>query len=56
MKTLTFTVKPDVAGRYQRRRAIELYHQDSPFRGRREDNRVGYQRRDKHVKKGSWAD
>lgn len=56
MKTISFVIKPDHAGRFQRRRAVELYHQDSPFRGRKEANRMAYQRRDKHAKKGQWAD
>ncbi len=56
MKTLSFTVKPEVNGRYSRRRAIELYHEDSPFRGRREVSKTAYQRREKHVKKGTWAE
>lgn len=35
----------------QRRRAVELYGRDTPFRGRVEQSRVRYQRRPKHVKK-----
>lgn len=33
-----------------RRRAIELFHADSPFRGRREENRRAYKRRAKNQK------
>lgn len=33
----------------QRRRAVELYSRDTPFRGRVEQSRVRYQRRPKHV-------
>jgi len=50
MKTLSFVIKPE---RRSRRRAIELYHQDSPFRGRSEESRLKYQRRKKHKKKDS---
>jgi hypothetical protein len=53
MKTLSFTVKPEANGRYGRRRAIELYHGDSPFRGRKEDSKVSYRRREKHAKRVS---
>ena len=34
----------------QRRRAVELYSRDTPFRGRTEKSRVQYQRRVKHSK------
>jgi len=34
----------------QRRRAVELYSRDTPFRGRTEKSRVQYQRRAKHSK------
>ena len=34
----------------QRRRAVELYSRDTPFRGRAEQSRVQYRRRPKHVK------
>lgn len=44
MKTLTFTL--DI--KRSRRRAIELYHADSPFRGRTEKSKKTYQRRPKH--------
>jgi hypothetical protein len=37
----------------QRRRAVELYSRDTPFRHRAEQSRVQYRRRAKHVKKGS---
>lgn len=43
------TVKLPASGP-QRRRAIELFHADSPFRGRREQNRRAYQRRAKNQK------
>jgi len=33
----------------QRRRAVELYSRDTPFRGRVEQSKVRYQRRPKHV-------
>ena len=56
MKTLSFTVKPDAAGRFVRRRAIELYHDNSPFRGRKEESKTAYRRREKHAKKGQFTD
>ena len=34
----------------QRRRAVELYSRDTPFRHRAEQSRVQYRRRPKHVK------
>ena len=34
----------------QRRRAVELYSRDTPFRGRVEQSKVRYQRRPKHTK------
>ena len=34
----------------QRRRAVELYSRDTPFRGRAEQSKVRYQRRPKHIK------
>ena len=37
----------------QRRRAVELYSRDTPFRGRVEQSKTQYRRRPKHVKKGS---
>jgi hypothetical protein len=36
----------------QRRRAVELYSRDTPFRHRAEQSRVQYRRRPKHVKSG----
>jgi len=36
----------------QRRRAVELYSRDTPFRGRVEQSKVRYRRRPKHVKQG----
>jgi hypothetical protein len=36
----------------QRRRAVELYSRDTPFRGRAEQSKIQYRRRAKHVKKG----
>jgi len=35
----------------QRRRAVELYSRDTPFRHRVEQSRVQYRRRAKHVNK-----
>ena len=32
----------------QRRRAVELYSRDTPFRGRREQPKTVYQRRQRH--------
>jgi hypothetical protein len=34
----------------QRRRAVELYSRDTPFRHRAEQSRVQYRRRPKHIK------
>ncbi len=53
MKTLSFTIKRDPNGRFGKRRAIELYHEDSPFRGRREEPKITYRRREKHAKRQS---
>ena len=39
----------------QRRRAVELYSRDTPFRHRAEKSRVQYRRRPKHVNKESEA-
>jgi hypothetical protein len=39
-----------------RRRAVELYSRDTPFRGRVEQSKVQYRRRAKHVKKGMTND
>ena len=35
----------------QRRRAVELYSRDTPFRGRAEKSKIQYRRRPKHVNK-----
>lgn len=44
MKTLSFTVElPRL-----RRRALELYSRDTPFRPKQERNRVAYNRKSKH--------
>ena len=51
MKALSFTIKRDLTGRFEKRRAIELYHEDSPFRGRKEELKIAYRRREKHVKR-----
>lgn len=51
MKTISFVLKRDVNGRFGKRRAIELYHEDSPFKPRREEPKTAYRRREKHVKK-----
>jgi len=37
----------------QRRRAVELYSRDTPFRHRVEQSKTQYRRRAKHVKKGA---
>lgn len=34
----------------QRRRAVELYSRDTPFRGRAEQSKIQYRRRPKHIK------
>lgn len=47
MKTLSFTVE---LPRY-RRRAVELYQRDTPFKPRRERSRVVYNRKIKHPKR-----
>ena len=44
MKTLSFIVEIP----RQRRRAVELYSRDTPFRPKRERNRVLYNRKSKH--------
>lgn len=47
MKTLSFTVElPRL-----RRRAVELYSRDTPFRPKQERNRVVYNRKVKHPKR-----
>jgi stalled ribosome alternative rescue factor ArfA len=38
----------------KRRRAVELYSADTPFRARQERNRKSYQRRDKHQVRQDW--
>ena len=48
MRTLSFGIELP----RRRRRAVELYSRDTPFRGRVEQTRVQYRRRTKHVKKG----
>ena len=48
MRTLSFVIELP----RRRRRAVELYSRDTPFRGRVEQTRVQYRRRAKHVKKG----
>lgn len=44
MKTLAFTVELP----RRRRRAVELYSRDTPFRPRQERNRMVYSRKVKH--------
>ena len=44
MKPLSFVIQLP----RQRRRAVELYSRDTPFRSRTEKSRVQYQRRAKH--------
>jgi len=39
----------------QRRRAVELYSRDTPFRHRAEKSKIQYRRRPKHVNKESEA-
>ena len=48
MKPMSFRIELPV----QRRRAVELYSRDTPFRHRAEQSRVRYRRRPKHVKSG----
>jgi hypothetical protein len=40
----------------QRRRCVELYGANTPFRGHVERNRRAYQRQDKHNKRGQECD
>jgi len=40
----------------QRRRAVELYDADTPFRPKVEQNRKAYQRRTKHQKRADSCD
>lgn len=47
MKTLSFTIELP----RQRRRAVELYSRDTPFRPKRERSRVVYNRKVKHPKR-----
>jgi len=44
MKTLSFTIQLPK----QRRRAVELYSRDTPFRPKVEQNKTVYNRRVKH--------
>jgi hypothetical protein len=46
MKRTTITLKLERT----KRRAIELYHADSPFKGRVEESKKAYKRREKHQK------
>jgi len=46
MKTLSFTVELP----RHRRRAVELYSRDTPFKPKRERSRVIYNRKAKHRK------
>jgi hypothetical protein len=49
MKISTHKVQPlQSNGRFFRRRAVELYDQNSPFKGRSERNRKIYTRKIKH--------
>ena len=45
MKTVSFVIQLP----RQRRRAVELYSRDTPFKPRVEQSRVAYTRRVKHV-------
>ena len=47
MKTLSFTIELP----RQRRRAVELYSRDTPFRPKTEKSRVAYNRKIKHPKR-----
>jgi hypothetical protein len=44
MKTLSFTIELP----RQRRRAVELYSRDTPFKPKAEKSRVAYNRKIKH--------
>lgn len=46
MKRTTITLKLERT----KRRAIELYHADSPFKGKVEESKKAYKRRKKHQK------
>jgi len=47
MKTLSFTIELP----RQRRRAVELYSRDTPFKPKTEKSRVAYNRKTKHRNK-----
>jgi hypothetical protein len=47
MKTLSFTIELP----RQRRRAVELYSRDTPFKPKTEKSRVAYNRKVKHRNK-----
>jgi len=47
MKTLSFTIELP----RQRRRAVELYSRDTPFKPKTEKSRVAYNRKAKHPKR-----
>jgi hypothetical protein len=47
MKTLSFTLQLP----RQRRRAVELYSRDTPFKPKTEKSRVAYNRKTKHRNK-----
>jgi len=47
MKTLSFTIELP----RQRRRAVELYSRDTPFKPKTEKSRVVYNRKTKHPKR-----
>ena len=47
MKTLSFTIELP----RQRRRAVELYSRDTPFKPKTEKSRVAYNRKTKHSKR-----
>ena len=47
MKTLSFTIELP----RHRRRAVELYSRDTPFKPKTEKSRVAYNRKTKHLKR-----
>jgi hypothetical protein len=47
MKTLSFTIELP----RQRRRAVELYSRDTPFRPKAEKSKIVYNRKIKHPKR-----
>ena len=47
MKTLSFTIELP----RQRRRAVELYSRDTPFKPKTEKSRITYNRKPKHPKR-----